>query len=105
MRAQPESRFSLEVPVDRGVDTTGRITVGEFNPDAHPIRQWWSNHTVENGTLAERIPLEPELLEPGPPLLELIDLLYDTPQFVRSLAEFVLAAVPDDRPSRHAATR
>ena len=60
----------------------------------------WSTEPACQGA-----PFEAEFFEPGPPFLELMDLLDGLPQVFRSGGELERMLILDDRPTWHGRTR
>jgi hypothetical protein len=100
-----DTRQTFEVPMDDGVNLRGRLAASDFDPEAHPVGQRWRDHTVQNRTHLQAAAFETELLEPGPPCFELIDLLHGIPQPLRSAGELEQTPVLDIRSSSHVFTR
>ena len=73
MRTNPEPRFPFEIAVNGGIDECRHLTANEFYADAHPVGERRNYGTMQDCTLFQRTALETELLQPGPPTLELID--------------------------------
>ena len=91
--SQHEARLPLEVAVDEGFHAVRSLALGELDLNAHPVRQRWGDDTVEHGSGRQRVTLQTELLQPGPPTLELIDLFDGVPQIRRRNRELVVASV------------
>lgn len=96
-----ERCLTLQIAVNSRIDMAGRLAIGQLNTDPHAVREGWRDHSVQHGAGRERRTVAPELLKPGPPTLELIELLQGAPQLLWRLPEFVLAAVGQDRPPCH----
>jgi site-specific DNA recombinase len=100
---QPESGHTGEVPADCGIDGVRAHALAELDAEAHAIGQGWSDNAAQHRTPAEPVALELALGEPGPPALELVDLLDPLPQLLRRQIE-VKAVSVDDHRCRHALT-
>ena len=86
---QLEPPCPFEVTVDDGINSYGRLGVYNSDANPHPVRQRRNNHPCQNGPRSQGVSIEMEIFQPGPPLLELIDLLHRVPQFLRSRGELV----------------
>ncbi len=84
---QPERGRPGQVPVDLGVDGACPLAPDELDAEPHAIRQGRGHHPVKYRSGVQTLSVETELGEPGPPGLELVDLLQAVPQVLGDKTE------------------
>lgn len=80
VRTKPNAAVPAEVTADDRVDGVGALALNELHPELHPVRERRSNNAVKDGADRQAVALDPEIREPGPPPLELVDLLEPIPE-------------------------
>jgi hypothetical protein len=79
---QPEPRHAGKVPANRGVDGDRPDAAAQFDAEPHAVRKRRRDHPPQDRPLRQSAPFDLEFGEPGPPALELVDLLYPVPELV-----------------------
>src|SRR5207245_5261980 len=79
---EKEAGPALEVAVHDSLDASRPLALLEVDPQAHAVREWWSDDAVEHGPGMEAAALEAEVRQPAPPGFEAVDALDGVPKLL-----------------------
>ncbi len=76
---QSEPSMPSQIPTDGRVDRAGSLTVDEPDPESHSVRERRGHYAMKDRPCGQTVSLDAEFGEPGPPLLELVELFDPIP--------------------------
>lgn len=94
--SQEDLGIADQIPADHTADGARRIDPYDLDPDLHTVREWGSDSSVKDRSRCQAGTFDPQARQPGPPALELVELLDALPQQLRGQIEVELAPIRDD---------
>ena len=95
LRVQPQSGLPDQVPTHHGVDRMRTPTLDQLDTQPHAIGKRRRHPAVEHRPRRQAIPLDPEVGQPRPPALEVIELFDQVPQLFRCRFEQELTPIDE----------